>query len=81
VKNKANSIMRKIVETIRITDNYPFGKNKVLLECGHTTLSNALYKARCTKCKEEAPIITRDMTHQDYVNRCNQADNMGILWV
>lgn len=45
--------LRKIVETVRFADN-TFGRNRVLLECGHEVLSNGIYAARCSKCADEA---------------------------
>ena len=48
--NKNVYPLRRIVETIRVHENYPYGKNRVLLECGHEILSNAQYKAHCYRC-------------------------------
>lgn len=42
--------LRYIVSIVRVHDNYPFGKNRVRLECGHEVLFNAQYKAHCRKC-------------------------------
>jgi len=49
-KSKRNKApLRKIIETIYVGQGL-FGRDKVLLECGHTVLSKGMYRARCVKC-------------------------------
>lgn len=42
--------IRKIMEVISVHPNFPYGRNRVLLECGHEILSNGQYRAHCHKC-------------------------------
>lgn len=44
--------LRKIAEVLRHGEGL-FDRNKVRLECGHETHSNAQYKARCVDCATE----------------------------
>lgn len=41
--------LRKIVATLRPSGGM-FDPARVELECGHTVLSDGIYKARCDKC-------------------------------
>ncbi len=47
---KRGAPLRKIVAVVRAYNNL-FSQDRVLLECGHETNSNATYRARCPKCK------------------------------
>lgn len=44
--------LRKIVEVLQYGGSSMFERTRVRLECGHETLSNAQYKARCTECAQ-----------------------------
>lgn len=52
-KGKGDAPLKKIVSVLRGADNM-FSQNRVLLECGHETNSNGIYKARCKQCKAKA---------------------------
>lgn len=52
-KEKEGAPLRKIVATLRHGTDL-FDRNYVELECGHTTSSNATYRARCADCKKAA---------------------------
>ena len=49
LKNKAP--LRKIIKRLRINTGM-FTEDRVLLECGHETNSNGVYRAKCVECKD-----------------------------
>lgn len=50
-----NGPLRKVVEVIYIGVGGIFGRDKVLLECGHEGYSSGSgLRARCRQCKREA---------------------------
>lgn len=53
--------LRKITEILLHAETM-FDRNRVRLECGHETLSNGQYKARCTKCASLRDPVTPDRT-------------------
>ena len=48
---KRGAPLRKIVGIIRHGEGM-FDRDRVELECGHETSSNATYRARCAACKK-----------------------------
>ncbi len=57
VKNCAP--LKKIVERIRPAESM-FDQDRVLLECGHETNSNGIYRARCVECKKTHPLAGKE---------------------
>jgi len=51
---KVNYPLKKIKQVARFADSV-FGKQRVILECGHeiSCSSGAIYRARCYKCGKE----------------------------
>ncbi|HEV8513902.1 MAG TPA: hypothetical protein VGQ59_11525 [Cyclobacteriaceae bacterium] len=50
---KSDAPLRKIVQIIHVSTLGLFGRDQVLLECGHKAFSNATFRARCAECKRE----------------------------
>jgi len=55
---KDTAPLRRIVGTIRFSTGL-FDTAIVELECGHTTHSNGIYRARCLECKAAQDSIER----------------------
>lgn len=55
--DKKNAPLRTITKILSQVDDHFKAQRLVLLECGHTALSNAPlhHKARCLKCKLNLP--------------------------
>ncbi len=51
--NQRRGPLRKIVQVLSVHKNSVFDRNLVLLECGHKTASNGIYKTRCWKCSDD----------------------------
>jgi len=56
--NQRRSPLRKIVQVLSVYKNSIFDRNLVLLECGHKTTSNGIYRARCWKCSDGYRALT-----------------------
>jgi hypothetical protein len=51
--------LRKIVEIVRHGEGI-FDRDSVILECGHKTISNAQYKARCEQCQRIIDVLAAE---------------------